>query len=90
MNLITYIVLLSILMKEPKMVDGCLILFQSVHDVIRSEKLIKSKGFDYQIIPVPSNISSECGMCIELNKSNSINICDLLNLNHINYTLYAK
>ena len=72
------------------MVDRCLILFKSVHDVIRSEKLINSNGFDYQIIPVPSNISSECGMCIELKKSDLTNMCNLLDLKKISYNLYTK
>ena len=77
-------------MKKPEPTNDCLIIFRSVHDVIKSEKLIKSNGFDYQIIPVPSNISSECGMCIELNKPNSIDVCSLLDQNFINYNLYSK
>lgn len=44
-----------------------IIVFRSIHDVIKSERLIKDKGFDYQIVPVPSHLSSECGMCIEMN-----------------------
>ena len=70
--------------------DRCLILFRNVHDVIKSEKLISSKGFEYQIMPVPSDISSECGMCIEILKINSIEICKILNFNQINQNLYTK
>jgi hypothetical protein len=46
-----------------------IIVFRSIHDVIKSEKLIKHKGFDYQIVPIPSHLSSECGMCIEVNEN---------------------
>lgn len=49
--------------------NRCIIVFRSVHDVIKSERLIKSKEIDYQIVPVPSHISSECGMCIEVYES---------------------
>ena len=46
-----------------------IIVFRSIHDVIKSEKLIKNKRFDYQVVPVPSHLSSECGMCIEVNEN---------------------
>jgi len=77
-------------MKKPKMSDNCLLLFKNVHDVIRSEKLIKSKEFDYQIIPVPSNISSECGMCIKIDEISSIEIINILKINNINCNIYSK
>jgi hypothetical protein len=70
--------------------ERCLILFKSVHDVIRSEKLIRTEEFGYQIIPVPSEISSECGMCIEILKIDSISICKILISNQISINLYAK
>ncbi len=59
-----------------------IIVFISIHDVIKSERLIKEKGFDYQIVPVPSNISSECGMCIEVDgKSIAETKIELENIN---------
>ena len=42
------------------------LLFRNIHVVIQAEKVILEKGYWYQIIPVPSNISSECGMCIHI------------------------
>lgn len=72
------------------MADSCLLLFKNVHEVIKSEKFIKSKGFDYQIIPVPSNISSECGMCIKINETNSVEIINILEINNINCNIYSK
>ncbi len=70
--------------------DRCLILFQNVHIVIKSEQLIRSKGFEYQIIPVPSNISSECGMCIAISTINSNDVSLLLDSKQINYQLYIE
>jgi hypothetical protein len=70
--------------------ERCLILFKSVHDVIRSEKLISTEGFGYQIIPVPSEISSECGMCIEILKIDSTSISKILISYQISINLYTK
>ena len=65
-----------------------IIVFRSIHDVIKSERLFKNKGFDYQIIPVPSHLSSECGMCIEVNE-NSIEEMKLeLEKNSIFHNIY--
>ncbi|HDP55193.1 MAG TPA: DUF3343 domain-containing protein [Bacteroidetes bacterium] len=44
-------------------------LFRNIHNVIQGEKAILEKGYWYQIIPVPSNISSECGMCIHIKEN---------------------
>ncbi len=44
-----------------------LLIFQNIHAVIRAEKIINIKEIVYQILPVPTSISSECGMCIEIN-----------------------
>lgn len=44
-----------------------LLFFQNTHAVIKAEKAINSKGIVYQILPVPTSISSECGMCLEIN-----------------------
>ena len=44
-----------------------LLIFQNIHTVIKVEKIIEGKGIFYQIKPVPTSISSECGMCIEIN-----------------------
>ncbi len=40
------------------------ILFSSVHFALRAEKLIKGKGFSIDLIPVPRQLSSDCGICM--------------------------
>jgi len=52
--------------------------FQSVHQVIKADKLLASQGIVCKIIPVPEQISSECGMCIETNTNNHQLIDNLL------------
>jgi hypothetical protein len=44
----------------------CVFLFESVHRVMKAEKLLKGKGIKIDLIPVPREISSDCGMAIEL------------------------
>ena len=40
------------------------ILFASTHFAIRAEKLAKEKGFAVKLIPVPRQLSSDCGVCL--------------------------
>lgn len=56
-------------MKSDK--EFSILLFQSIHQVMRAENIISKNGFSYQIIPVPSVYSSECGMCIEIDSLNT-------------------
>lgn len=51
-----------------------ILLFQSIHQVMRAENIISKNGYSYQIIPVPSEYSSECGMCIEIDYLNTSSI----------------
>ena len=44
----------------------CVFLFSSIHHVMRAEKLLKGKGIKIDLIPVPREISSDCGVAIEL------------------------
>ncbi len=43
-----------------------LLLFRSTRDVIKAEKLLLERKFRFKVIPVPKNISTECGMAVEL------------------------
>jgi len=40
------------------------ILFDSVHHALRSEKILKELGIPHKLIPVPRHISSDCGVCL--------------------------
>ena len=43
-----------------------LFLFKNTRGVIRAETLCRQKGLDVEVITVPREISSECGMCLRL------------------------
>ena len=44
----------------------CILLFNSIHQVMRAEKLLKNRNLKIDLIPVPREISSDCGVAIEL------------------------
>lgn len=44
----------------------CLFVFESVHQVMKAEKLLKGQGVKIDLIPMPREISSDCGVAIEL------------------------
>lgn len=43
-----------------------IITFESVHYVIKAEKILKKAGINLRLIPPPREISSDCGMAIEI------------------------
>ena len=44
--------------------DYEVVLFHSVSYALKAEKILKSKGIPYKLIPVPRHISSDCGFCV--------------------------
>jgi len=44
----------------------CILLFNSIHQVMKAEKLLKNQNLRIDLIPVPREISSDCGVAIEL------------------------
>ncbi|HBX52059.1 MAG: hypothetical protein A2275_14965 [Bacteroidetes bacterium RIFOXYA12_FULL_35_11] len=46
-----------------------IITFQSVHWVLKSEKLLLEQGIRFDIIPTPKNISSDCGMSMRIDST---------------------
>ena len=43
--------------------DGILI-FHSIHRVMKAEKALKLAGLDVRLVPVPRQLSSDCGLAI--------------------------
>jgi bacterioferritin-associated ferredoxin len=46
-----------------------IILAFSTSHALRIEKLLKQQGVDCKLIPVPRQISSDCGVCIRIAQS---------------------
>lgn len=39
-------------------------LFKSVSYALKAEKILKKEGLTHKLIPVPKQISSDCGICL--------------------------
>ena len=44
------------------------VLFRSTSHAIRAERVLQEAGLRSKMIPVPRQISSECGVCIRLER----------------------
>lgn len=44
--------------------EEIIVLFPSITHLMQGEVACLENGWHYQIEPVPTNVSSECGMCI--------------------------
>ena len=44
-------------------------LLPSIHDVMALERALKDSGVECDLIPVPRQLSSECGMAVEIRTS---------------------
>jgi hypothetical protein len=42
------------------------LIFSTIHDVLKAEKKLKEHGFSFELMPIPRNLSSDCGSCIRL------------------------
>ena len=61
----------------------CVLIFSSIHQVMRAEKLLKGKGIEIDLIPVPREISSDCGVAIELSGDSEAEALSILTENRI-------
>lgn len=44
------------------------ILFESISHALRAEKIVKAAGISCKLIPVPRQLSSDCGVCLRFTK----------------------
>ena len=39
-------------------------IFHSIHRVLKAEKILKQEGVDFLLIPVPRQLTSDCGLAL--------------------------
>jgi len=44
--------------------DDLVAIFHSIHRVMKAEKVLKQAGADFLLIPVPRQLTSDCGLAI--------------------------
>lgn len=41
-------------------------IFHSIHRVLKAEKVLKAAGVDFLLIPVPRQLTSDCGLALRI------------------------
>ncbi|HOX99689.1 MAG TPA: DUF3343 domain-containing protein [Smithella sp.] len=67
-------------------------LFKAVSYALKAEKILKQEGLPHKLIPVPKQISSDCGVCLRFEQNiqnqieaallNKVEIEDIITLDH--------
>lgn len=63
-------------------------LFQSTRHVITAERHALRQGFAVQVVPVPREVSSECGLALEMNDTDVRAVGQLLGELQIPFRLH--
>jgi hypothetical protein len=66
------------------------IIFESIYFVMKAEKLLKTESFAVQLIPVPRDLSSDCGMAIEVTVDRIEPVRDFLSHQQISCTIHDR
>jgi hypothetical protein len=67
-----------------------ILLFTNVHKVMQADTLCRQHGISCRVLPVPEDISSECGMCLEVEAENTEKCTVVLNENNIQFKIYNQ
>ena len=66
----------------------CIITFESVHQALRAEKVLKKEGIAVTILPVPRDISSDCGIAVKFPCEEESRIKTVLDTNNVKVAGY--
>jgi hypothetical protein len=61
----------------------CIITFFTVHQALRAEKVLLQEGFKISMIPVPREISSDCGVALRFECKEKARIEGILENNKV-------
>ncbi len=48
-----------------------ILIFPSIHHVLRAEKILKRSGQEFDLVPVPKEVNPDCGMAVETAPENA-------------------
>lgn len=54
------------------------ITFYSTHFALKSEKILQNLNYDFKLIPIPREISSNCGLAVKIKTQEKDEIEDIL------------
>ncbi len=52
-------------------VEYSVVLFPSASDTLRADKVMKAHGIRYKLITVPRQLSSDCGVCLRIERQDA-------------------
>ncbi len=58
--------------------ERCAAVLETIHAVIKGERILKRAGLRIDVIPVPREISSDCGMALEFSCQDRARVAQLL------------
>ena len=58
------------------------VLFHSISGALRAEKLLKAESVSIKLIPVPRNLSSDCGICVRFASEDEAKVKEILTQNN--------
>lgn len=58
--------------------EGALVLYDSIHDVMRAESTLKRAQLWCDLVPTPRQLSSECGMSLAIQGADLAPVLELL------------
>ena len=73
-------------MNDPKII----FIFDSVHYVLKAEKVLKKENIPCELIPVPREISSDCGMALAIDESADDVVKERLAEHHLEFSIFRK
>lgn len=68
----------------------CLALFRNTRQVILADRQCREQAICVRVIPVPTAISSECGMCLEINCNQKEQLEALMSKLELDIKIYAR
>ena len=51
-----------------------IIVFKNTYDAMVAEKKLKELNFDFKIMPTPTSITMSCGICVQIDKKDEIDL----------------
>ncbi|HNW97482.1 MAG TPA: DUF3343 domain-containing protein [Bacteroidales bacterium] len=68
-----------------------ILIFESIHHVLKAEKILATNKISFDIIPTPKEFSSDCGMSVRVSFSEDMEmIKSLLKKNNLNFKIHEK
>jgi len=68
----------------------CVALCNTIHDVMRAEKLLKARGIWLDLVPTPRELSSDCGMALALREEDLSAIREMLAADGLRTRIYRN